>query len=115
MPLSQHDSQNFSEAIKAARKSKNFTQAVCAELLNYSLSFQRDLERGRYSPSIENFYHICRTLNISADNCIFNNNYHSDSSYHTLMQLAAKCGEDELKILISMAKLLLDTYCNNHS
>ncbi len=110
MPLSQQDSQNFGKAIKAARKKKHLTQAVCADLLNYSLSFQRDLERGRYSPSIEKYYHICRVLNISADSCIFNDSCQSGSSYHALMQLATKCGENELKILIAVAKSLFDTH-----
>ena len=67
MSLSIKDAQVFKNALKAARAKKRLTQATCAELLGHSLSFQKDLERCRCSPSIEGFYHICRTLNISAD------------------------------------------------
>lgn len=62
MSLSIKDARIFSNAMKKARKKLHLTQATCAELLNHSLSFQKDLERCRCSPSIENFYHICRTL-----------------------------------------------------
>ncbi len=62
MSLSINDAQVFSAALKKARKKKHLTQAQCAELPDHSVSFQKDLERCRCSPSIENFYHICRTL-----------------------------------------------------
>ena len=67
---------------------KHLTQAQCAELLEHSLSFQKDLERCRCSPSIENFYHICRTLDISADDCIFQDSHdRTDSTYQALLRL----------------------------
>lgn len=75
MSLSINDAQVFGVALKRARKKKHLTQAQCAELLDHSVSFQKDLERCRCSPSIENFYHICRTLDISADDCIFQNHH----------------------------------------
>ena len=71
MSLSIKDARIFSAALKKARKNRKLTQAECAELLGHSVSFQKDLERCRCSTSIEGFFHICRTLNISADDCIF--------------------------------------------
>lgn len=55
MSLSINDAQVFGAALKKARKKKHLTQAQCAELLDHSVSFQKDLERCRCSPSIENF------------------------------------------------------------
>lgn len=63
MSLSINDAEVFSAALKKARKKKHLTQAECAELLDISVSFQKDLERCRCS-SIENFYHTCRMLYI---------------------------------------------------
>ncbi|WP_455616882.1 helix-turn-helix domain-containing protein [Eisenbergiella sp.] len=71
MPLCPYDAKILGSAIKKARNKKHLTQTKCAKLLGYSLSFQKDVERGRFSPSLENFYRICRTLNVSADECIF--------------------------------------------
>ena len=103
MSLSVNDANVFSRVLKKARKKMHLTQATCAELLDYSLSFQKDLERGRCSPSIENFYHICRTLNISADECVFPDSHDADSTYQKLLRLLSQCDESSLKILTAAA------------
>jgi len=86
----------------------HLTQETCAELLEHSLSFQKDLERGRCSPSIENFYHICRTLNISADDCIFSDSRKTDSTYHQLLRLLSQCDEGSLKILTATTTAIIN-------
>lgn len=108
MSLSIKDAQNFSNALKKARKKLHLTQAACAELLDHSVSFQKDLERCRCSPSIENFYHICRILSISADDCIFSDeNQKTDSTYHELLRLLSLCDESSLKVLTATAAALV--------
>ena len=109
MSLSINDARIFSSALKKARKKLHLTQETCAELLDHSLSFQKDLERCRCSPSIENFYHICRTLNISADDCIFSeNDQKTDSTYHKLLRLISQCDESSLKVLTATAMALVN-------
>ena len=94
MSLCYYDAQVLSKVLKKARKKLNITQAECAELLDFSLSYLKDLERCRCSPSIENFYHICKTLNISADDCIFpESSDKTDSDYYSLIRLMPKCDE----------------------
>ena len=100
MSLCLYDAKILGSTIKKARQKKHLTQAACAELLDFSLSFQKDVERGRFSPSLENFYHICRTLNISADACIF-----PDTE---LIRTIAKCHRSQLRILLSTASALLE-------
>lgn len=107
MSLSINDAQVFSAALKKARKKKHLTQAQCAELLDHSVSFQKDLERCRCSPSIENFYHICRTLGISADDCIFQDGAdRTGSTYQTLLRLLPLCDEKSLSALAAAAAVL---------
>lgn len=109
LSLSISDARIFSSALKKARAKKHLTQAECAELLDHSLSFQKDLERCRCSPSIENFYHICRMLDISADSCIFPDDTHKTSSiYNELLLLLSKCDESSLKILTATAAALVN-------
>ena len=43
MSISMRDAQIFSKVLKKSRADKNLTQAECAELLNFSVSFQKDL------------------------------------------------------------------------
>lgn len=107
MSLSINDARIFSNELKKARKKKRLTQAECAELLDHSLSFQKDLERCRCSPSIENFYHICRTLDISADSCIFPENPRKDSTYQELLRLLSQCNEKNLSVLAAVAEILV--------
>ena len=71
MPLLFDDSKIFSIRLKDARKSMNLTQAKCAEYLNISTTFYKELERNQSSPSLELYYKICRNMHISADSCIF--------------------------------------------
>lgn len=108
MSLSIIDARILSKAIKEARKRKHLTQATCAELLGISLSFQKDLERCRCSPSIEVFYHICRTLNISADACIFPTDNESNQNYQQLIRMLSLCDSDQLSILIATASAILN-------
>lgn len=110
MSLSVYDAKILSSEIKKARAQKHLTQATCAELLDHSISFQKDLERCRCSPSLESFYHICRTLNISADDCIFSDTHRkSNSAYHSLMRLISQCDENQLKIITATTLALLET------
>lgn len=109
MSLSIKDARIFSNTLKKARKKLHLTQATCAELLDHSVSFQKDLERCRCSPSIENFYHICRTLNISADDCIFpEDSQKTNSTYYELLRLLSQCDESSLKILTATAVAILN-------
>ena len=110
MSLSINDAQVFGAALKKARKKKHLTQAQCAELLDHSVSFQKDLERCRCSPSIENFYHICRMLDISADDCIFQDSHdRTGSTYQELLRLLPLCDERSLSVLVATASALAES------
>lgn len=114
MSLSIKDARIFSVALKNARKKRKLTQAECAELLGHSVSFQKDLERCRCSTSIEGFYHICRTLNISADDCIFQDEYdRTGSTYQTLLRLLPRYDEKALAALAAAAAVLADVGPDN--
>ena len=108
MSLSINDAQVFGAALKKARKKKHLTQAQCAELLDHSVSFQKDLERCRCSPSIENFYHICRMLEISADDCIFHDKCdETNPAFQALLRILPHCDARSLDILLATANALV--------
>ena len=110
MSLSIKDTRIFSNALKKARKKLHLTQATCAELLDLSVSFEKDLERCRCSPSIENFYHICRMLDISADDCIFQDSHdRTGSTYQELLRLLPLCDERSLSVLVATASALAES------
>lgn len=108
MSLSIKDAKILSQALKNARKERHLTQDGCAELLNISTSFFKDLERCKSTPSLGGFYNICRTLNISADKCIFSKDDDAYSpSYPELLCLLSQCDEKSLSVLTATAKALI--------
>lgn len=107
MSLLIKDARVFNAALKRARKEQKLTQAECAELLGHSVSFQKDLERCRCSASIEGFFHICRTLGISADDIIFQDGHdRTGSAYQALLRLLPSCDERTLTALAAAASVL---------
>ena len=78
MSLSISDARVFSAALKKARQKRKLTQAECAELLDHSVSFQKDLERGRCS------------------------------TYQKLLRLLPLCDEKSLSALVAAAAVLTD-------
>lgn len=109
MALSNEDTKIFTHHLAIARKKMHLTQFKCAELLDYSESFYKDIEYGRSSPSIEGLYTICRKLNMSADECIFQNTHNQSLTYHELLRLLSFCDEDMLKVLAATAEALILT------
>jgi len=54
------------------------------------------------------FYHICRTLDISADDCIFQDHHdRTGSTYQELLRLLPLCDEKALSVLVSTATALI--------
>ena len=103
--------QAFMEDFEKARQKRKLTQGECAELLDHSVPFQKDLERGRCSPSIEEFYHICRTLDISADGCIFQDGAdRTGSTYQALLRLLPLCDEKSLSALVAATTVSPNEY-----
>ena len=113
MSLSTIDARILGDAVRKARKEHCLTQAQCAKLLDYSLSYQKDLERCRYTPGLGTFYQLCRTLNISADECIFSaDTLQGSSNYRELLRLLPQCDERSLAILIATATALIENKKN---
>ena len=78
------------------------------ELLEYiNMNKQQKKEQELLKQHIENFYHICRTLNISADSCIFPYVNTENPVYQELIRIIAKCDENQLRVLISTASALI--------
>lgn len=55
---------NFGANIKSFRKQRGLTQADLAEMTELSRSYIADIERDRYSPSIETLLSIAKALNV---------------------------------------------------
>ena len=74
----------FGMVLKNARMDKKLTQAELAEILDISLSYLKDLERFRNSPSYEVFEKVIRYFN-----------------------LLTRCDEGQLKVILATTEALL--------
>ena len=63
----------FGTIMKNARMDKKLTQAELAEILDLSLSYLKDLERFKNTPSLEVFAKAIQYFNLSADTVIYPN------------------------------------------
>ena len=61
----------FGTIMKNARMDKKLTQAELAEILDLSLSYLKDLERFKNTPSLEVFAKTIQYFNLSADTVIY--------------------------------------------
>lgn len=107
MPLLFEDNKFLGEQMRAARKRMHFTQAQCAERLEISTTFYKEIERNKNSPSLELYYKICRKMHISADSCIFPQDQNQTSAYNDLLLLISQCDESGINVLRATADALV--------
>lgn len=97
----------FGMVLKNARMDKKLTQAELAEILDISLSYLKDLERFRNSPSYEIFEKVIRYFNLSADTVIYPNQNQSDDTYQKIGRLLTRCDEGQLNVILATTEALL--------
>ncbi|MCD7716752.1 MAG: helix-turn-helix domain-containing protein [Lachnospiraceae bacterium] len=101
------DSKRFGIVLKNARMDKKLTQAELAEELDISLSYLKDLEGFRNSPSLELFEKIIRYFNLSADCVVYPKAEDKNSAYEQLQRLLTRCDNDQITVLIATAEAML--------
>lgn len=97
----------FGMVLKNARMDKKLTQAELAEILDISLSYLKDLERFRNSPSYEIFEKIIRYFNLSADTVIYPNQNQNDNTYLKIERLLTRCNKGQLEVILATTEALL--------
>ena len=58
------DANSFGEALRARRKSLNYTQKYLAEFTGFSVSFISDLERGKKTAELEKALYLANILGL---------------------------------------------------
>lgn len=65
--------------IRKAREDAGYTREKFAELLDVSVSYMAEVERGRTNVSVKTLIKICRILGLSADYVLFGSPRNSDT------------------------------------
>ena len=106
----------FGTVMKKARMDKKLTQAELAEILDLSLSYLKDLERLKNTPSLEVFAKTIQYFNLSADTVIYPDKNLNNSTYQKLQRHLLQCDEKQLKTLLAITETVLsvdDTRTDN--
>lgn len=93
--------------IRNARLEKGFTQEQVAEKLDVGVTHISHIETGNTIPSMKLFIGIVNLLEISADSLLCDNlSKAKDTFTGELMQATSDCNEEEIRIIVDMAKQL---------
>lgn len=65
--------------IRKAREDAGYTREKFAELLDVSVSYLAEVERGRSNVSVKTLIKICNVLGLSADYVLFGENREADA------------------------------------
>lgn len=68
------------ERIRKAREDAGYTREKFAELLNVSVSYMAEVERGRSAVSVKTLIAICKLLGLSADYVLFGGERDEDAA-----------------------------------
>lgn len=99
------DQQYIRERISALRTKKNISEYRMSTDLGHSKSYIQSISSGRSLPSMSEFLYICEYLGVTPKE-FFDGSINEPQLVRELYELARNMSEDNLKILISLAKRL---------
>lgn len=101
------DWENFGRRVKESREQIALSKEKFAEMINRSINYVSDLERGRTSSSVHTLHQISKALKVSTDNLLYGDimmcNKKEHSNKEILLNIIDRCDEDELDILKDLA------------
>lgn len=96
--------------LRIAREAAGFTQEYLAELVDVSVQYMSDLERGKVGASLSTLRKVCNSLHVSADYILFGLEEKNDISdvVERLRYLTPK----QLTIVERLINVVLDVFNN---
>ncbi|OUN19895.1 hypothetical protein B5G34_16890 [Flavonifractor sp. An82] len=93
--------------IRKAREDAGYTREKFAELLDVSVSYLAEVERGRTNVSVKTLIKICKVLGLSADYVLFGENREADT---LLLEKIHRLDKKYLPLLTDLINDLLALY-----
>lgn len=90
--------------LKAAREERNLTQERLAEIVGITPGYLSEIENKKTIPSFTILSSLCRTLNLSLDDIIYNTE--SDTA-RNITRLVSQCNEKQQKVIEAMIEAML--------
>lgn len=90
--------------IRKARENAGYTREKFAELIDVSVSYMAEVERGRTNVSVKTLIKICKLLGLNADYVLFGNDRNTDRE---LLDKIRKLDDKYLPLVDSVLNQLL--------
>lgn len=103
----QDDMISIGSILRAARDSKEMTQAALAEATGVDPRTVMDIENDKRFPTYEVFYKIIRILNISADQIFWPDRAKATPEQEQLINEFLECSEWEQAIIMKTMRMLM--------
>lgn len=96
--------------LRIARETAGFTQEYLAELVDVSVQYMSDLERGKVGASLSTFRKLCTTLLVSSDYLLLGSEEKNDLS--DVIERLRYLNPRQLEIVENMINIVLDAFNN---
>lgn len=94
------DWNKFGERVERARTQICMSRENFAELINRSINYVSDLEKGRTSCSVHTLYQISKVLKVTTDSLLYGgNSKYQDTNKEILHNIVDRCDTEEALIL----------------
>lgn len=100
-------SKTLGDLMKEHRHRLQLTQEEVAELIDCHPQYYKNLENDKGNPSIPLFCKIMRTLNMSADSYITQDNDKTDPDYQEMIQIFNQCDNYQRSVLLATGRALV--------
>ena len=95
------------EAVQSARVAHGYTQDEVGEAVGKTGKSISNIERGIANPEFQTIYKLFRLLEIDADTVFYPNRDADNDTLAQFNRLLAGCSDDELEMLIDVARKIL--------
>ena len=108
MKINNYDFESIGKRVQQARKTKRYTQAELAEIIDMSAKNLSSLERGTTGISLPTLMALCKALDTSSDYILFGND--NNTYQNPLNSLLAKLPEDKQRYAEKLLAVFVDAY-----
>ena len=108
MKINNYDFESIGKRIQQARKTKRYTQAELAEIIDMSSKNLSNLERGTTGISIPTLMALCKALESSSDYILFGNECNAHKN--PLTTLLSKLPEEKQRYAEKLLEVFVEAY-----
>lgn len=108
--MNKEDNMEMGNRLRIARETAGFTQEYLAELVDVSVQYMSDLERGKVGTSLPTFRKLCNSLNVSSDYLLLGIEEKNDLS--DVVERLRYLTPRQLQIVENLINVVLDAFNN---